>query len=95
MDNQLSQVLNIVFGALSILAIISGLILKEYQILFWSIGVALLIVVSFSYYVFDNRDKILFLYNKFKKIEESLNIYERLNKLELKMVENLVKVNLI
>lgn len=94
MDNQISQIFNIFLGVLSALAIISGFIIKEYQVLFWSVGIALLVVVSFSYYVFDNYNKIKILNNKFKKIEESLNIYERLNKLELKMKKR-GQINLI
>ena len=58
---------------------------KEYQVLFWSVGSALLIVVVLGYYVFDNRNKLNFLVNKFGKIEESLNIYDRLTKLEMNM----------
>ena len=80
-----SQVLNIILGAVSLLALISGFLIPEYQIPFWSIGSALLIVVVLSYYVADNRRKISNLINSFNKIEQSLNIYNRLNKLELKI----------
>lgn len=80
-----NNIFNIILGSLSVLAIISGFLIEKYQILFWSIGSALLIVVVLSYYVFDNRNKIIFLSNKFKKIEESLNIYNRLNKIEIEL----------
>lgn len=83
--NQYSQILNIFVGALSVLAIISGFLIEEYQIAFWSIGSALLIVVALSAQVIENRNKVNFVMGKFKKIEESLNIYNRLNKLELKI----------
>ena len=84
MDN-LFNIGNIILGGISVLAIISGFLIKPYQIIFWVGGLALLIVVGFSSYVFDNRNRIFYLETKFKKIEETLNIYNRLNKLELKM----------
>jgi hypothetical protein len=85
----LSDLLNIIFGILSLLALISGYFVKEYQIALWTFGLALLILVIVSYYVFDSRNKVNELSIKFKKIEESLNIYDRLNKLEIK-IENMV-----
>jgi len=78
--------LNVFLGALSILAILSGFFIDKYKFLFWSIGSALLIVISLSYYVIENKNKIDFLLNKIRKIEESLNIYDRLNKLEAKII---------
>lgn len=78
-----NNISNLVFGVLSVLAIISGFLIKEYQILFWSVGSALLIVVALGYSVMDNKSKIEVLNTKFKKIEESLNIYNRLNNIEL------------
>jgi len=85
----LSDVLNIIFGILSLLALISGYFIEKYQLVLWIFGLALLILVIISYYVFDSRNKVNELSTKFKKIEESLNIYDRLNKLEIK-VDNMV-----
>ena len=85
--NQSKDIINILFGFISLASIIYGFLIEEFKILFWSIGSALLIVVVLSYYVMDNRDKILRIQKKFRKIEESLNIYYRLNKIELK-IEN-------
>ncbi len=81
MDN----VSNFIFGGISILAIISGFIVKDYQVLFWTIGVVLLVVVILGQYVFDHENRINYLLKKLKIIEESLNTHERLNKLELKV----------
>lgn len=86
---------NIFLGILSFLAIISGFFTEEYKVLFWSVGSALLIVVALGYQVFDNKITISILINKFKKIEESLNIYDRLNKLELKMKNKRGQINII
>lgn len=80
---QPSQVLNIILGIFSLLAIISGFLIKEYQIPFWLFGCALLIFIVIGHYALDNRNRLNLLSNKFRKIEESLNIYNRLNKLEL------------
>ncbi|MBU2504068.1 MAG: hypothetical protein KJ879_03405 [Nanoarchaeota archaeon] len=85
MNNPFSDVINIFFGILSFFAIVSGFLVEEYRVLFWSVGSALLIVVLLGYYIFDSRNKINFLINRFNKIEESLNIYNRLNKLELEV----------
>ena len=85
----LSDVLNIIFGILSLLALISGYFIEKYQLVLWIFGLALLILVIISYYVFDSRNKVNELSTKFKKIEESLNIYDRLNKLEIK-VDNMI-----
>ena len=83
-ESNVRDLFNLLLGVLSFFAIISGFFIKEYQVLFWSVGSALLIVVVLGYQVLDNRNKIKVLCDKFKKIEESLNIYNRLNKLELK-----------
>jgi hypothetical protein len=78
-----NNIFNFLLGFLSILAIISGFLIKEYQVLFWSVGSALLIVVALGYSVMENKNKIEILTNRFKNIEKSLNIYDRLNKIEL------------
>ena len=80
-----SEVLNIVFGTLSIFGIISGFLIEEFRLVLWVISFPLLILVVIMYYVADNRKKIMFILDKFRKIEETLNIYNRLNKLELAM----------
>ncbi len=77
------DIFNIILGMLSVLALISGFFVEKYNLLFWIVGGNLLALVVISYYIFDNRERILFLHNKFNKIAESLNIYNRLNKLEL------------
>lgn len=84
-ESNLRDLFNLLLGILSFFAIISGFFIDKYQVLFWSVGSALLIVVVLGYQVFDNRNNIRILDTKFKKIEESLNIYERLNKLELRL----------
>ncbi|MAH03536.1 hypothetical protein CMI39_01985 [Candidatus Pacearchaeota archaeon] len=91
---QFPQIFNILFGVISVLAIVSGFLIEEYQLPFWVFGMSLLIFVVLGYYVFDSRTKLNLLINKFKKIEESLNIYDRLNKLELKMKKR-GQINLI
>ncbi len=78
-----SEAFNLVLGVLSILGLISGFVIEEYRIVFWLISVPLLIFVVIGYYVSDNRDRIFDLNKRLKKLEESLNIMERLNKLEL------------
>ena len=83
-----SQITNILLGFLSLLSIISGFLVEEYKFLFWSVGSALAVVVVLGVYVFEDHRKIIFLINKFQKIEESLNIYNRLNKLELRVNKN-------
>ena len=80
-----SQISNLIFGTLSVLSIISGFLLKDYQYLFWIGGAFLLVITTLSYYIFDTRNKLIFVINKFKKVEETLNIYNRLNRLELRM----------
>lgn len=79
------EILNIFLGTMSILGILAGFIIKEYQILFWSISLAVLTIIIVGYYITGLEKKINFFTTKFKRIEESLNIYNRLNKLELKM----------
>ncbi len=80
-----SEVFNIVLGLLSIVGIISGFFIEKFRIIFWIISGTLLIFVVIGYYVADNRNRIFVLSDKFKKIEESLNIYDRLNRLEVKL----------
>jgi len=77
------DITNIIFGLLSILSIISGFINEDYRPFFWSFGASLLVVIGVIFYFGDIKKRINFLYNKFSKIEESLNIYDRLNKLEV------------
>ena len=85
-DNlRISDIFNLILGGLSILGIITGFFLEQFRIIFWVISITLLIFVVIGYYVADNRYKIIVLSSKMKKIEESLNIYDRLNKLELMM----------
>jgi len=79
------KILNIVFGILSLLALISGFLIKDYRMIFWISGLSLLILVTISYYVMDNRTKLLTINKKVKKMEESLNVYDRLAKLENKV----------
>lgn len=80
-----TEISNIVLGLLSLFALLSGFLIEDYQILFWIAGFALLIFAVIGYYVSDNRDKINRLYSKFNKIEESLNVYNRLNRIELNL----------
>jgi hypothetical protein len=84
-ESVLNNFWNFFLGVLSFLAIISGFFIEEYKILFWSVGSALLIGVGLGYRVFENYKNLQYLLIRFKKIEESLNIYNRLNKLEHKM----------
>ena len=85
MLNEMKETFNIILGIISLLALISGFLIEEYRLYFWISGAVLLIFVIIGYYVADNRSKIDTLNNKFKKIEESLNIYDRLNKIELRL----------
>ncbi|MBI2628778.1 hypothetical protein HYW74_01710 [Candidatus Pacearchaeota archaeon] len=87
---KLSDPLNIILGIISLLSIISGYFIKEYQVIFWTFGLSLLVLVVISYYVVENNRRVSDLSFKFKKIEESLNIYDRLNNLEIKM-GNMIK----
>ena len=92
-----AEVSNIVLGLLSLLALISGFLILEYQVIFWIAGGSLLIFAVIGYYVSDNREKINKLYSKFNKIEETLNVYNRLNKIELSLekMSKKAQINLI
>lgn len=93
-----NEILNYIFGLISVLSIVFGFFFKNYQTWFWTFGAALLIFVFIGYFVVDHNKKISKLETKFSKIEESLNIYDRLNKLELRL-DNMSKrgqaINLI
>ena len=80
-----NDVSNYISGLISVLSLISGFFIEKYQFIFWSFGGILLVFVFIGYFVVDNTKKILILYNKLNKIEESLNIYDRLNKLGLRL----------
>ena len=80
-----SDIFNLLLGLLSVGSLFYGYINEESRVLFWIFGIALLIFTLSGYYIFDNKNKVDSLINKFKKIEESLNIYDRLNKLELRL----------
>ena len=82
---QNAELFNLVLGVLSILGIISGYLIEDLRLVFWTVSIPLLIFVVIGYYVIDNRNKLFAISNKMKKIEESLNIYDRLSKLELKV----------
>jgi len=85
MNTVTKDVLNIIFGIISLLSIISGFLIKEFQVLLWSVGFASLVIVVLGYYTMKNHDRINNLSKKFKKIEETLNIYDRLNKIEVRL----------
>ena len=85
MENSLkvSDIFNLCLGILSIIGILSGFFIPSFRLVFWIVSITLLIFVVIGYYVADNRRQISIVCNKINKIEESLNIYDRLNKLEL------------
>lgn len=91
----LSEIVNIILGILSIAGLVSGFFIEEYRITFWIVSIALLIFVVIGYYVANNRDRIFSLTSKIKRIEESLNIYDRLNRLENKVFMKKGQVNLL
>lgn len=93
--NQLNNSFNLILGALSFIGIVTGFLVTELQILLWSLSSAILIVLVLGYYVMRNSSELVIMKNKFKKIEESLNIYDRLNKLEIKMNKRGQSINLI
>lgn len=87
MENSLkfSDFFNIILGVFSVLGIISGFLIEEFRLTFWAISIVVLSVVVIISYLAENKKSINFLFNKMNKMEESLNIYERLNKLEIAM----------
>lgn len=80
---KVSDIFNLCLGILSIIGILSGFFIPSFRLVFWIVSITLLIFVVIGYYVADNRRQISIVCNKINKIEESLNIYDRLNKLEL------------
>jgi hypothetical protein len=78
--SKVSDVFNVVLGVLSVLGIISGFLLEEFRLILWVVSIPVLVFIVMVYFIVDNRNKIIFLSNKFKRIEESLNIYDRLSK---------------